>query len=97
MRIVTKSQMIDLMDEFSDGGIVFAEYNPCVTASELLVTTDGRFGATNVVPEDGEVLDWDWNIGEYKDTDLFIIYDNNDVLQMIQTLTRGLKIKLSMD
>ena len=31
---------------------------------------------------------------EYKETDLFIVFDNNDVLQMIQTLTSGLKIDL---
>ena len=36
--------------------------------------------------------DFDWNIGEYRDTDLFAVFDNNDILQMIQTLTSGLKI-----
>jgi hypothetical protein len=40
------------------------------------------------------VFDFDWNIEEYRDKDLFVVFDNNDVLQIIQTLTRGLKIKL---
>lgn len=94
MKILNKFQMKNLMEFFPDGGIVFAEYRPCVLSSELMVT-DGDFGATEVIPNDGEVFDFDWNIGEYQDRDLFAVFDNNDVLQMIQTLTRGLQIKLS--
>lgn len=93
MRIINKIQLESLMEEFIDGGIVFAEYSPNVLTSELMVT-DGEFGATCVIPNHGEVFDFDWNIGEYKETDLFAVFDNNDVLQMIQTLTSGLKIDL---
>lgn len=91
MRILSKIQMETLMQEFLDGGIVFAEYRPDVLTSELMVT-DGDFGARKVIPYDGEVFDFDWNIGEYRDEDLFAVFDNSDVLQMIQTLTSGLKI-----
>ena len=94
MNIVTKKQMEELMEEFPDGGIVFAEYRPSILASQLMVT-DGEFGATEVVPYEGEVFDFDWNIKEYKDDALFSVFDNNDVLQMIQSLTRGLKIELN--
>jgi hypothetical protein len=59
------------------------------------MVTDGNFGAREVIPYDAEVFDFDWNIEEYQDKDLFEVFDNNDVLQMIQTLTSGLKIKLS--
>ena len=48
----------------------------------------------NLIPYEGEVFDFDWNIDEYRDDDWFTVYDNNDVLQMIQTLTKGLKIPL---
>lgn len=82
------------MEEYPDGGIVFAEYRPNVYASDLMVT-DGDFGATCVVPYDGEVFDFDWNIKECSDNELFAVFDNNDVLQMIQTLTGGLKIELN--
>ena len=81
------------MDDFIDGGIVFAEYEPDVLKSELMVT-DGDFGATQVIPYHGEIFDFDWNINEYKDDDLFVVFDNNDILQMIKTLTSGLKIDL---
>lgn len=81
------------MEEFPDGGIVFAEYRPDVLTSDLMVT-DGEFGARQVIPYEGEVFDFDWNIGEFREKDLFAVYDNNDVLQMIQTLTSGLKINL---
>ena len=93
MRILTTTQMKELIKEFPDGGIVFAEYIPHILASELMVT-DGKFGAGEVVPRDGEVFDFDWNIDEYKDENQFTVFDNNDVLQMIQTLTSGLKIPL---
>lgn len=56
------------------------------------MVTDGDFGAKCIIPQDGEVFDFDWNIGEYRDTDLFAVFNNNDILQMIQTLTSGLKI-----
>lgn len=85
--------MENLMEKFPDGGIVFAEYTPSVLKSEIMVT-DGDFGAREVIPFEGEVFDFDWNIKEYRDNDLFAVFDNNDVLQMIQTLTSGLKIEL---
>ena len=81
-----------MMDDYPNGGIVFAEYTPDIF--QEIEVTDGYFGATFVAPLRGEVFDYDFNIEEYKDTDLFMIFDNNDVLQMIQTLTRGLNIKL---
>lgn len=92
MKILNKAQMKTLMEDFPDGGIVFAEYEPALT-SELMVT-DGYFGARKVIPHDGEVFDFDWNIEEFGEDELFAVYDNNDVLQMIQTLTSGLKIQL---
>ena len=94
MNIYNKKQMEELMEKYPDGGIVFSEYQPSILASQLMVT-DGEFGATEVVPYEGEVFDFDWNIKEYKDDALFSVFDNNDVLQMIQTLTRGLKIELN--
>lgn len=94
MDILTKKQMENLMKEFPDGGIVFAEYVPDVFKSELMVT-DGDFGAREVIPHEGEVFDFDWNIKEYGCGELFAVFDNNDVLQMIQTLTSGLKIELN--
>ena len=93
MKILTKKQFEDLMDVYPAGGVVFAEYRPDILASELMVT-DGDFGATCVIPSNGEVFDFDWNIKEYGDDEQFAIFDNNDVLQMVQTLTKGLKINL---
>lgn len=93
MNVITKNQMRSLMDEYPNGGIVFAEYTPDVLLSSVMVT-DGSFGARDVIPHEGEVFDFDWNIKEYKDSDLFVVFDNSDVLQMIQTLTSGLKIEL---
>ena len=96
MRIISKNTFKRLMKEYPDGGIVFAEYEPNVRALDLMVT-DGDFGATNVIPEDGEVFDWDWNIDEFRNDDLFVVFDNDDVLQMIKTLVSGLNIKLKWE
>ena len=93
MRLLRKWEFEDLMKEFPDGGIVFAEYEPDILKSSLMVT-DGDFGAREVVPHDGEVFDFDWNISEYRNDDLFAVFDNNDILQMIQTLTSGIKVDL---
>ena len=93
MRVLQKWEFEDLMEEFPNGGIVFAEYEPDVLKSALLVT-DGNFGAREVIPRDGEVFDFDWNIGEYRNDDFFAVFDNNDVLQMIQTLTSGINVSL---
>lgn len=94
MKIVNKNEMNKLIGDYGqDGGIIFAEYVPHILTSDVMVT-DGHFGATNIIPKNGEVFDWDWNIDEYKEKDLFVVFDNNDVLQIIQTLTRGLKIEL---
>lgn len=94
MKILQKWELEDLIKEFPDGGIVFAEYEPDIIKSSLMVT-DGDFGAREVIPRDGEVFDFDWNIKEYRNDDFFAVFDNNDVLQMIQTLISGLKIKLN--
>lgn len=95
MKILNKKEFEKLMYEYPEGGIVFAEYVPDILKSAVMVT-DGAFGAREVIPYQGEVFDFDWNIGEYHKTDLFAIFDNNDVLQMIQTLTSGLKIDLEI-
>ena len=93
MKIFKKREFKSLIEDFPDGGIVFAEYEPDILKSSLMVT-DGDFGAREVVPHDGEVFDFDWNINEYRDDDSFAVFDNNDILQMIQTLTSGIKVDL---
>lgn len=95
MKILNKKDFKKLMYEYPNGGIVFAEYKPDVLTSSVMVT-DGEFGATEVLPYNGEVFDFDWNIEEYYERDLFVVFDNNDILQMIQTLTSGLKIDLEI-
>lgn len=91
MVLLSKTQFKELMKLYPEGGIVFAE-NPCET--DVLVT-DGDFGARSIIPQNGEVFDFDWNIEECNDNDTFYVFENEDILQIIQTLTSGLKIKLT--
>lgn len=96
MFIVDRDEFQALIEKYPNGGIVFAEYTPDVITSELMVT-DGDFGATCVLPYRAEVYDFDWSIKEYEPDAAFMIYENNDVLQMIKTLTSGLNIKLEFN
>lgn len=92
MKIINAIQMRKM-----PAGTVFCEYEPDILRSELMVVDenyDYAFGARNVIPWHGEVFDWDWSSGEYKDDELFMIFDNNDILQMIKTLTESLDIEL---
>lgn len=85
MKILTAKQFKELLQDNPDKRYAFVEYVPDCINSELQVT-DGTFGATNVIPWHCEVFDWDFNIEEYKGEELFMVFDNNDVSQMIQTL-----------
>lgn len=93
MTRLTKQQFKELMKEFPNGGIPFLDGDSASGGSVLV--TDGDFGATLLVPTvDGEVFDFDWNIEEYSDDKEFYVLDYADILQIIQTLTKGLRIQL---
>ena len=89
-KILSKREFKELMKLYPEGGIVFAEGDE---GTDIHVT-DGDFGATTIAPIHGKIFDYDWNIEEYDDSDLFTVFDNDDILQMVQTLTKGLKIVL---
>lgn len=92
MMRLTKQQFKELMKEFPNGGIPFLDGD---SGGGSVLVTDGDFGATCLVPTaDGEVFDFDWNIEEYSDDKEFYILDYADILQIIQTLTKGLRIQL---
>lgn len=92
MTRLTKQQFKNLMKEFPDGGILFLDGD---SNENSVLVTDGDFGATCLVPTvDGDVFDFDWNIEEYNDDDEFYVLDYADILQIIQTLTKGLRIQL---
>ena len=93
MTRLKNQQLKELMKEFPNGGIPFLDEN-CADGNSVLVT-DGDFGATFLVPTvDGDVFDFDWNIEEYRNDDEFYVLDYADILQIIQTLTKGLRIQL---
>ena len=89
MTRLKKQQFKELMSQFPNGGIPFLD------GDNSVLVTDGNFGATFLVPTvDGEVFDFDWNIEEHSDNDEFCVLDYSDILQIIQTLTKGLRIQL---
>lgn len=89
MRILNAKQFKELLKKNPDNRYAFIEYKPDVTIGELMVSDEGAFGATYVIPWHGEVFDFDFNVEEYRDDDdsYFMVFDNNDIAQMIQTLS----------
>lgn len=97
MKIINTKQFKNLIiEKYPHGGIVFSELDSGGSPMEIMIT-DGDFGATCLIPHEGDVFDWDWNINESSNDELFAIYDNNDILQMIQNLTKGLDLKLEYE
>lgn len=92
MKILTKAELKKLMEQYPDGGIVFADYYPAFETLGRVHVTNGSFRARTIVP-----CDHSWNIDNYASDESFAVFDNNDILQMIQTLTSGLKIDLTFD
>lgn len=90
MKILNVNQFEQLLKDNPEIRYAFVEYTPDCIKSELMVT-DGTFGATNVIPWHCEVFNWDFNIEEYRgdDNSLFMVFDNNDIAQMIQTLSKA--------
>ena len=74
------------------GGTLFAEYKPYIFMSDLMVKDTIEFGATKVVPIDGEVFDYDWSLREYKDDDIFVVFEEREILMMIKTLLNSVKL-----
>lgn len=89
MRILNLKQFKELLKKNPDNRYAFIEYEPDVTIGELMVSDEGAFGATYVIPWHGEVFDVDFNVEEYRDDadSYFMVFDNNDIAQMIQTLS----------
>ena len=91
MKVYTTDEFKKLIAQNPNGGIVFAESNEFGERTDELHVTNGLFGATCVVPEDGEAYSYDWNINEFTNDYYFVVYDREDILLMVKTLTSGLK------
>lgn len=88
MKIVNKEEMRNL-----PRGTVFANYHPTmgIELHQIEIKDDYEFGSTLLIPdENGEVFDYDWNINEYQEKDLFLIFEEKEILQMIKLLMRGI-------
>lgn len=87
MKTVNKDDFVDY-----PAGTVFAEYKPKIHLSDVMVKHGHEFGATNVVPVDGEVNAWDWSIWDYDDSATFAIFDEREILFMVKTLLNAVSL-----
>ena len=93
MKIVNKEEMKDF-----SRGTVFAKYlpNTGLELHRIEIKNDYEFGATMLMPgEDGEIFDYDWSINDYQEDDLFIIFEEKEILQMIKLLMRGILLDMN--
>lgn len=88
MKVLTVKQLKELLKNNPDNHYAIAEYSENRTLTDELMVTDGIFGATDIIPYDGDSFCWDFNINEYPDDDktLFILFNNNDIAHMIKIL-----------
>lgn len=96
MKIITTKELKKIIKQKPDGGVVFAEYYDMESSFGDILVTDGLTGATYVAPVDGEVYSFDWDINQIG-AQLFVLFEDADVLQMIQTLSKRLNITLSFE
>lgn len=77
MKILNVKQFKQLLEDNPRNRYAFIEYKPDVTVGELMVSDEGAFGATYVIPWHGEVFDFDFNVEEYRDDDdnYFMVFD----------------------
>lgn len=83
MKILSKKEFKELMKKYPNGGIVFSD----TEVGEIHIT-DGDFGATTLSVDsiDEELFDYDWNIEEYSDHELFYVYERKDILLVLEKL-----------
>lgn len=94
MTIVNKGQLQSMLEDKPNGGVIFCQYlDGCIDYDVHI--SDGTFGATTLIPENGEIIDYDWSINEYEDDDKFAVFSPTDIMKMIQLLVKGLDIPLT--
>lgn len=91
MKLLTVKQLKELLKNNPDNHYAIAECSENYILTEELMVTDGIFGATDIIPYEGDSFDWDFNINEYTDDDktLFMLLNNNDIAHMIKILSRA--------
>lgn len=96
MKILTTKELKKIINQTPNGGVVFAEYYDMESWFGDILVTNGLTGATYIAPIDGEVCSVDWDINQLG-AKLFVLFEDSDILQMIQTLSKRLDITLSFE
>lgn len=82
MKEVSKKEFRDILKAHPEGGVVFQ------AAGEMVhISYKSDFGATCLeIDEYGEPYCYDWSINDYRDDELFKLYEEKDILALIDTL-----------
>lgn len=88
MKIVNKNKFREYPN-----GTVFMEYYPCCSM-EIEIKRGNYFWAQTLLPDlnNGSEFIYDWNLNEYDENDLFIVFEKHDIEQMINLLKDSLNI-----
>lgn len=89
MKLLSKNELKELFKSKQNGGVVFSD---CDIGQVYI--SDGDFGARSLSIKymDDELFDFDWNIEEYKDTDVFYVYEKIEIEKLISELNDTLKL-----
>lgn len=87
MKELSKKELHDILKAHPEGGVVFVPPDDHV----VHISYDKDFGATCLeIDEDGEPYCYDWSIHEYKDDELFKLYEEEDIFELIKVLVFSL-------
>ena len=88
MKIVGKKEFREYPN-----GTVFMEYYPCCSM-QIEIKRGHDFWAQTLLPDlnNGSEFIYDWNLNEYDENDLFIVFEKHAIEQMINLLKDSLNI-----
>jgi len=100
LQILNKKEFKDLLIKNPNKRFVFYEYDSNNGVDYDIHITDGNlkypgFGATTLNPEPYDehefIFNYDWNIDEYSDDDLFVVLSDEEVIEIANLFNSCIK------
>lgn len=96
MKVVNRDVLFKLIECFPKGGLVFSECHPNILAKELMISRDD--GSVILLSHvDDDYINFDRDMSVYTQKDKFMIYDINDIYEMIDILKSAYKENMETD
>ena len=95
MRVLNKTQFVELLATHPGKRFVFFEYEPEIFKDQFHITTGSTFGAITMAPNtvgDPIIFEYDWDLlADYQDYELFAVLKDDEVIDMIKVLSTAVE------